>query len=84
MLLAALSIVGAGFGRIGLMHVLLPPEIAPELLLALALPAWDLATRRRLHPVTVWGWTPLALWMAAAVPLGMTPAWQALVQPITG
>lgn len=42
--------------------------------------AWDLHTRRRLHPVTVAGVTAVALVLWGRGPLGATDAWQALAR----
>lgn len=70
MFLAALTIADAGMGRIEVFHALLP--------------LWDIGTMRRLHPATLWGGGALAIFLLGAVPLGMTPAWLALVKPITG
>ena len=87
MLLATVSILGPGLGR------MLPPTIGPAgpliingviLAFALAGPVADLVTRRRVHAAYGWGVAAILLGMAAVPALGFSPAILALVKAISG
>ena len=85
MLLATVSILGPGLGRL----LPLPPGPAAPLvingvilLFALAGPVADLVARRRVHPAYAWGIAAIVLSMVAIPVLGMSPPVMALVKAI--
>jgi hypothetical protein len=81
MLLASTSLMTAAVGRWpGVITA--PPLVGylvTDLFLA-ALAAWDLKSRGRIHPVTLWGGILLVLSQPARLWLCETPAWLALAR----
>lgn len=87
MLLATVSILGPGLGR------LLPSDIGAAaplvingaiLAFALAGPAADLAVARRIHPAYLWGLGAILLTIAAPLALGFSPPVLAAARAIAG
>jgi hypothetical protein len=86
MLLATISILDAAVAR-------LPFEVfrtsswaylpATDTLLAVAI-LYDVASRRTVHPVYLWGGLLLVIEQALRIPVGETAAWQALAGAIVG
>jgi hypothetical protein len=86
MLLATISILDAAVAR-------LPFEVfrtsswaylpATDILLAVAI-LYDLASRRAVHPVYIWGGLVLVIEQALRIPVGETAAWQAIAGAIVG
>ena len=85
MLLASTSLMTAAVGRWpGVITA--PPLVGylvTDLFLA-ALVAWDLKSRGRIHPVTLWGGTLLVLSQPLRLWLSETPAWLAFARWATG
>jgi hypothetical protein len=83
MLLASIAMIEAAVARwpFGFMG---QPSPVPGLgvfelvtcLFLVPLAAWDLASRRRLHPVTLWGGLALVATLLLRLPLASTEAWQ--------
>jgi hypothetical protein len=86
MLLATISILDAAVAR-------LPFDIfrtsswaylpATDILLAVAI-LYDIASRRTVHPVYLWGGLLLVIEQALRIPVGETAAWQALASGLIG
>jgi hypothetical protein len=86
MLLATISILDAAVAR-------LPFDVfrtsswaylpATDILLAVAI-LYDLASRRTVHPVYLWGGLLLVIEQALRIPVGETAAWQAIASAIIG
>jgi len=78
--LATLSLVEAGFGRFPWRAMGLTPAIGAQgcvVLFLFILVAYDLFSLRRVHRTTMWA-APLTLAFSVfAVPIGMSPPWQA-------
>ena len=85
MLLASTSLMTAAVGRWpGVITA--PPLVGylvTDLFLA-ALVAWDVKSRGRVHPVTLWGGFVLVLSQPGRLWLSETPAWLAVARWITG
>jgi hypothetical protein len=79
-LIATMGLVAAAFGRFPWSRIGLPPAAGAVTglgLLLLMLLVYELITIRRIHRSTMWA-APLTFAVVAlAVPIGMTPAWQA-------
>lgn len=93
MLLATLYITDAGFGRwVGdVLHITGQDALSmwaslygASTLLVLGLGAYDLATRRRLHPAWVWGLPWIAAMQATALVLYLSPAWTPVAAGLIG
>nr|AIA17292.1 Unknown Function [uncultured bacterium] len=88
MLLGTLAIVTTPLARITrFMHLGLTPPLGGMVLsdlLLIGLVAYDLRTRARLHPATLWGGGFFLATQAGRVLLNMTPAWQAFAKGLTG
>jgi hypothetical protein len=88
MLCAAVSIMAPGIGRLPMIQALGP--IAPLALFglndlfALCGPAFDLVTRRRIHPAYGWGVAAIVLSQALTAALGFAPPTLAVVRLIRG
>jgi hypothetical protein len=85
MFLATIALLGAAIGRIAVAHGLgLPVAYVLQDLFVVAGAAYDLYTRRRVHPAYVWG----GLLMVASQPLRLvvsqTPLWLAFGDWIKG
>jgi hypothetical protein len=85
MLLATISLAAAGVARLSIMkHAGLITVFATAYLFLAAAVIYDLVTRRRVHPVYIWG----GLLLVASVPLRLfvsgTGAWRSLAQFLTG
>jgi hypothetical protein len=86
MLLATISILDAAVAR-------LPFDVfrtsswaylpATDMLLAVAI-LYDLASRRVVHPVYLWGGLLLVVEQALRIPVGATAVWQAIAGAILG
>jgi hypothetical protein len=86
MLLASINLMTAGIARwpFAIMAGGPPVYFALTDLFVLALGAWDLATRRRLHPVTLWGGLALVLSQPLRLVLSGTDAWMAFARWAVG
>jgi uncharacterized membrane protein YozB (DUF420 family) len=85
MVLASTSLMTAAVGRWPGV-VTAPPlvgHLVSDLFLA-ALVAWDLRSRGRVHPVTLWGGIALVLSQPLRLWLSQTPAWLAVARWATG
>ena len=88
MLLATAAIVTTPLARLtkyahlGLMPAFGGMALSDLLLIALA--GYDLRTRGRLHPATLWGGGFFLATEAARILINMTPAWQAFAKGLTG
>lgn len=87
MLLGTASMIDAAAARLPL------PTLGPEgpplgfvapALFALALMGWDLASRGRLHPASLWGGLLILLAVPLRMALADTPAWLAVAGWLTG
>jgi hypothetical protein len=78
MLLASIDLLGAPIARIPLMVPALPFWIDSVVYsgFVVALGYWDLQTRGKLRPETIFGGLALVLVNFAALPIGATPQWQ--------
>jgi uncharacterized membrane protein YozB (DUF420 family) len=79
MLLASISILGAPVARIPMMMPMLPFWLDAIVYsgFVIALAVWDIQTRGKLRPETLWGGPAIVLLNIAALPLASAPAWQA-------
>ena len=92
MLLATVSLVAAAVARISRMVPIPPAVVATGPLfyfgvgdvLILALAAYDLATRGRVHPVTIWGGIFVIVSQVARLAISGTHGWLAFASLITG
>ncbi len=77
MLLASINLVTAGIARwpLAIMDGGPPVFFALTDLFVLALAGWDLATRRRLHPATLWGGLAILVSQPLRLVLSGTAAW---------
>ena len=81
-LLGSISLLGAPVARLPLMLPMLPfwlDAIVYSGFVA-AMAAWDLDTRRRLRPETLWGGIALVGLNLAALPLASSEAWQTVAR----
>ena len=79
-LIATSGIVAAAFGRFPWARIGLPPAAGAVTgvgVLLLMLIIYELITIRRVHRSTIWAAPLVFASIALAVPIGMTPAWQA-------
>lgn len=79
-LLATMGLVSAAFGRFPWARIGLPPAAGAVTglgVLLLIFIAYELFTIRRIHRSTMWAAPLVFASVAAAVPIGMTPAWHA-------
>jgi hypothetical protein len=79
-LIATSGIVGAAFGRFPWARIGLPPAAGAVTgvgVLLLMLIIYELITIRRVHRSTMWAAPLVFASVAIAVPIGMTPLWQA-------
>ncbi|MEP9359449.1 hypothetical protein [Sphingomonas sp. KR3-1] len=88
MLLGTIAILTTPLARITkFSHLPLMPAyggiLLTDILLAM-LVAYDLRTRGKLHPATLWGGGFFLLTQVARVVLNLTPAWQSLSHSVTG
>lgn len=84
MLLAIIVLSDAGIARVAFRHPFLPEWMSATVLLLIPLLLWDLATLRRVHPVTIWGGLMVAAALMLSVPIGMTKPWHNFVSAIIG
>ena len=85
MLLAYVSIIVAAVARLPGMLTLGPPAFfGIGLSFMLAGVVYDLVTRRRVHPVYIWGGSALVLSVPLRLALASTAAWQAFAAAIVG
>jgi len=78
MLIATLELVPAGFGRVPVLQPFGPLGFFGGAdLFVLVMMAFDLATRRRVHPATAWGGALLIATQVGRIVLSGTPAWDA-------
>ena len=92
MLLASIAVIEAAVARWPLEFIMSASSPIPglgmtELLTCLFLVpivAWDLASRGRVHAVTLWGGLALVAAMALRLPLASTDAWQAFARWAVG
>jgi uncharacterized membrane protein YozB (DUF420 family) len=84
MIIATLMVAGAGTSRIPQVVALGVLEFDVTQLLLLPLLWWDWRSLGRIHPATLCGGLSLLATNTAMLPIGLTPAWQALMAPITG
>ena len=84
MLLATMTLVGAAVARIGAIGAFFPVWFDATALLLPALALWDLATLRRVHPVTLWGGAIYLLVDIGAIPLASSAPGMALIRMVTG
>jgi hypothetical protein len=78
--LATLSLVEAGFGRFPWRSLGLTPAVGAQgmvVLFVLILVGYDLFSLRRVHRATMWAAPLTVAFSVLAVPIGMTPVWQA-------
>ncbi|HEX6742060.1 MAG TPA: hypothetical protein VF079_09755 [Sphingomicrobium sp.] len=77
-LLASIDLLGAPIARLPLMMPALPFWLDSVVysIFVVALGYWDLQTRGRLRPETLYGGGALVLVNFAAIPIGATPIWQ--------
>ena len=82
MLLASINLVTAGIARwpLAIMGGGPPVFFALTDLFVLALAGWDLATRRRLHPATLWGGLAILVSQPLRLVLSGTAAWLAFAR----
>lgn len=88
MLLATVAILTTPLARITrFTHIGLSPAfggmILTDVILA-ALVLYDVRTRGRLHPATIWGGSFFLATQLIRIGLNMTPAWQAFAKHLTG
>lgn len=83
MIIATMMVAGAGTSRIPQVISLGMPEFDVTQLLLVPLILWDWHSTGRIHPATLWGGLSLLATNAIMIPLGLTPAWQGLVAPLT-
>lgn len=90
MLLATMGLVITPLARVARMmgSPLVPPGPIGGMMLIniflVSLVAWDLTTRRRLHPATLWGGGAFLLSQPARVLIGETGAWQSIALSLIG
>jgi hypothetical protein len=86
MVLATVTLLGAAFARWPYVWKIGNPFAYYGLadLFIVALAFWDLRTRRRLHPVTLWGGLALIVSQPARLALSGTAAWLAFAGWLTG
>lgn len=84
MLLATMTAASAGTSRIPIIADQFPAWMDATALLLVPLAIWDVATLRRLAPATIWGGVLVLFVAFAAVPLGETATWHALMNPLFG
>lgn len=88
MLLGTAAIVTTPLARITkFSHLGVPPPIGGMILsdlLLIGLAAYDVRTKGRLHPATLWGGGFFLGTQVVRVLLNMTPAWQAFAKGLTG
>ena len=80
MLLASISLVGAPIARITAMIPQLPIWLDAAVFTAftIAMSYWDVQTRGKVRPETLYGGPAIVLVTFAAVPIGSTAAWQSV------
>lgn len=83
MLLATLVLTSAGTARIDVINAMFPEWFDATSFLLVALALWDVATKRRPHPVTLWGGIIFLIIDMGSLPLGMTDGWLTLMKNIT-
>jgi hypothetical protein len=83
MLLATIAVADAGIARVTFLHIT-PIWMSPTVLMLIPLLVWDLATLRRIHPVTIGGSLAVAAALMLSVPLGTTEPWHAFVTNVLG
>lgn len=89
MLLAMIAMVVPALARIAIRsHGLLPPGVIGGMMLSdlflIALGLFDLRTRGRLHPVTLWGGGALLLSEPLRLAIGLSAPWQAFAALLIG
>jgi hypothetical protein len=84
MLLAYMSIIAAAVGRLGIAALGPPVVLGVSLVFLLAGVAYDLATRRRVHPVYVWGGGALVASLPLRIVLSGTSAWKSFAATLVG
>ncbi len=83
MLLASIAIVGPAIVRLPGAEALVPISvIVPQLALFAALIAYDIVSRRRVHPVTVWGVALYLVVVGTATLAGFSEFGQAFVKAL--
>jgi len=86
MLLATINLLPAGIARWPFAVMALGPAVYFALadLFIVAMAAWDLRSRRRLHPVTMWGGLAIILSQPLRLVLSGTEAWMAFARWAVG
>lgn len=85
MLLASMNLMPAAIARWPLVSSLGPPAFFGITdLLVVGLAAWDLRSRGRVHPVTLWGGLALVLSQPLRLALSGTEAWLGVARALTG
>jgi hypothetical protein len=90
-LLATLSILPAAFGRIFGIHGI-DPATVPGFAMAILLQEstlllgilYDLVTRRKVHPVYIWGGLAVVIIHVTRVPIGQTEWWKKIAESLIG
>jgi uncharacterized membrane protein YozB (DUF420 family) len=85
-LLASIVLTEAGIGRWPFEPYISSPPLAfwTKTLFLVPLVAWDLHSRKRLHPVTIWGGMALVSQGPLRDLISQTPAWMAFAKWATG
>jgi hypothetical protein len=84
MLLATISLLAAGIGRgLAQLHMVLGPLffLCTALLVGIVV-VYDLASRGRIHPATVWGGLTVAVFKPALFAFAATPVWVAFANAL--
>jgi uncharacterized membrane protein YfcA len=85
MLLATIALLPPALGRIPVLAARAPAAFfGVTLLFILAVAAYDLRTRRHLHPASLWGGLCLAASFPGRLALGRTEVWQVFARWIAG
>ena len=83
MLLASIAILGTAIVRLPGAEALVPISvIVPQLALFAALIAYDIVSRRRVHPATVWGVALYLVVVGTATLVGFSEFGQAFVKAL--
>lgn len=80
MWLATVSVLTPAISRLPLLQGRPVGVIGGTVGLLLLAPLWELVTRRRIHPVALWGSLGVLVTVAARMPLGQTAAWRAFAE----
>ena len=86
MLLASITLLGAPVARLPLMAPMLPVflDLLVYAAFVAALAIWDLDTRRRISPETLWGGGAILVLKFFALPIAATDAWTGLALSMMG